>query len=234
MSGWGAGFGSGYGGESLVPFVPDVDGVLPEIPPGLLDTVDTATALLWKQFEGQPNWLDLLTVIGDAFEDVNAQQYDIHNYRYLTTAFGVALEEVGALVGLSRGSLSDDGQYQKAIRVEAATLFASGTRPEILELARALFPTVPPIRLIDFYPGSWDLRIRNLSQSDLDLLQVIFEDVPCSGVRGFVATWVDGNAGGWDWDGLTDPGALGYWAWDNPGDADPERSHWIHERVIGD
>lgn len=228
---WGGGYGGGFGGGSLVPFVPDSDGVLPAIPPGLLDAEATATALIWKQFEGQPNWLSLLTVFGEAYADINAQQFDIHNYRYLTTSFGVTLDEVGAIVGLPRGSLSVDGQYAAAIRVEAATLVASGTRPEILELARNLFPAAPPIELIDFYPGSWDLRIRNLSATDVDLLVVIFEDVPCSGVRGFISTWIDGNAGGW---GSFHGATTGTGKWGSfHGSAPGALSHWIHGRPIG-
>ncbi len=190
-----------YGGPLKLSWGVDEDGNPLLIAPGDLDTLATALQRLWKQYEDtteepHPNWTKMMTVIGNVFADVNAQQKDINERRYIGSAFGDTLDEIGALVGRSRGSLANDGDYAKAIRVDAATLFTSGTRPEILEIARTLFPNSPTITLIDRYPAGFWLTITSLTVDDMDLFVDIAQDVPAAGVGAWLISYAEGNAGG--------------------------------------
>lgn len=190
-----------YGGIVLIIGGVDENGDPLLIPPGKLDTLGTALKRVWKQYEDtvqepHPNWDDLMTIIGKAFADVNAQQGDVNERRYIGTAFGQTLERVGALVGRDRGALAIDGDYAKAIRVDAATLFSSGTRPQILELSRTLFPNSPTIKLLDRFPAGFDLTITSLTAADLDLFVDIFADVPAAGIGAWIVSYAEGSAGG--------------------------------------
>lgn len=190
-----------YGGPLKLPWGVDEDGNPLLIAPGDLDTLGTALARLWKQYENstqepRPNWTKMMTVIGLVFADVNAQQKDINERRYIGSAFGDTLDEIGALVGRSRGSLASDGDYAKAIRVDAATLFSSGTRPQILEVAGNLFPNSPTIQIRDRFPAGFDLTITSLTADDIDLFVDIASDVPAAGVGAWIVTYAEGNAGG--------------------------------------
>lgn len=190
-----------YGGPLKLPWGVDEDGNPLLIAPGDLDTLGTALARLWKQYENstqepRPNWTKMMTVIGNVFADVNAQQKDINERRYIGSAFGDTQDEIGALVGRGRGSLASDGDYAKAIRVDAATLFTSGTRPEILEIAGNLFPSSPTIKIVDRYPAGFWLTITSLTADDIALFVDIASDVPAAGVGAWLLTYAEGNVGG--------------------------------------
>lgn len=230
MAGYGTGYGDGFGGDSTSALA-IVDGVLVSPGPGHLDTTQTANDRLYKQWEAGPNWLLLTAVAGQVFRDADEQQRLISEYRYLYTSGPWALEEVGALVGRARGSLANDDDYRRAIQVDAATLFASGTRPEIIELARDLFPLAPPIKYRDRYPAGWDLEIRSLTGSDMDLMVDIMSDVPAAGVGAWVSTYAVGNAGGWSSVHGAVAGLTGKWS--SVHGATPDAlGHWKHGRPI--
>lgn len=191
-----SGYPFGYGGSALLDWLTDDDGTPIPVAPGYLDTYTLAVRRLWKQYEDRPNWLLTAKTIGLVFRDLNSQQRDIMARRYLSTAFGDTLDEIGALVKRPRGSLAADADYAKAIAVDASTLFGSGTRPQIVSLARALFPASPFIRLVDRYPAGFVLTIVGISGGDLDLLIDIASDVPAAGVGSWISTYATGNAGG--------------------------------------
>lgn len=236
---YGGGYGGFYGGTSISAWTTDDDGVPVAIAPGFLDCIATARGRIWKQLEPslstpgvEDGWYDIADLLGQQQQDVENQRADIHQRRYLSTASGDTLEEIGASVGRGRDGLLD-ADYRRAIKVDAATLFASGTRPEIIELATALFPLSPGIWLRDRYPAGFDLEILNLSGDEMDLLQSIFADVPPAGVGGWVLTYILGNAGGMDsFYGFTDSTKLAKMS-SNYGGATDTLAPVSHGRPIG-
>lgn len=178
----------------------DVDSPLVEIPPGSLEAVQSCTDRLWKQYESTVTWPDLMAIVGEAFGELDVTLSKVDLMRYRSTAEGAQLEEVGAIVGRARGSLSSDADYRLAILVDAATLFASGTLPEIIELAQALSEGLagqPEVEVAEFYPATFRVRIPDLDADTFALLVDILGDVPPAAVGALLSTYDSSVAGGW-------------------------------------
>lgn len=174
----------------------DPSSPLTDIPVGFLETVDTALRRLWKQYEAGPNWIALMTTIGDAFHELETALYELQYEGTWRNATGVQLEMIGEEVGRPRGSLVDDEDYRKAILVDTATLFSSGTLPEILELLGTLFEG--STYYLDLaYPAGIRIRVEELSADDLDLVVDLFSDVPAAGVGMVISTYDPAEVGGW-------------------------------------
>lgn len=213
-------------GEPGSPFVP--------IPPGQLDCVTTARERLYKQFEApRPNWTALSELIGELFCDVSRQQGQINSLRYVSTASGVQLDEIGELVGRPRNGLPDD-DYRRAIVAAANALITSGTVPEILDLVRTLFGDSVSIDYQEFYPASFRLCVFPLAPPDFDLLLQILADTPPAAVAALLCTFDPDEIAGWDTTTGNDAGPpLASWTSTTGPDADDARSRWVYVAKIG-
>ena len=212
--------------EPGAPFVP--------IPPGTLDCLTTAIERLYKQFEAKPNWSALVQVFGESFCDVERQASQINVFRYVLTAEGVQLDEIGYLVQRPRNGLTDD-DYRLAIIAEAASLVTSSTVPEILSIVDVLVGGDPGV-LVDFqpkYPAAWILCVVPITPVFFDLLVDILSDVPAAGVAALLCTWDPDNYGGWDTTTGADASPLGSWSSTTGTDADDVPPLWSHIAAIG-
>lgn len=172
------------------------------IGPGCLDTLRTADTRIWEQFRNEAaaaTWSDGIgAVLGLAWADIERAASMVGPERYVATARGVHLNEVGAAVDRPRGSLTEDADYRLAIIVDAATLYSSGTPEQVLELARRLVTGIAGIGDLDFqelYPAAFRLRIGDMDAAIFNLLADILEDVPPAGVGATLATYFTGVQG---------------------------------------
>lgn len=153
----------------------------------------------------------------------------------VVTSVGVQLDLIGEMIDLDRGGLSDD-LYRLAIITEATTLFTSGTAPEILEMARVMFPDAPTIRYTPAYPAKFCVRIDELTADEFGLIVAIFEDVPAAGVAGCLISSDPLTMGGWAFAGAPaeteNMGAFGF-AGGDPADQDFILSPWTYGAQFG-
>jgi len=186
MALWGFLWGGLWGGAGLIPWeaVNEAGG----IPAGKLDAKLTAFNRLYKQWEERDNWQKLMSVVGEEFGNVNKQQGEIKAFRYISTAAGQGLDDIGEVVGRSRAGLDDD-DYRLAIIAEAVSLFSSGTVPEILGVIAALLPAVTGVEFVEKFPASWTVCIVNLTPELFDLLLEILADQPAAGVSALLCTF---------------------------------------------
>ena len=214
-------------GDPLAPLV--------EIRPGELDCTETALRRIWKQFEGAASWETLFGVIGATFQQLELGLGSVDQARYISTAEGQQLDEIGYAVGRSRGALTDDSLYRLAIIADAATLFSSGTTPEVVEITRALLGD--GVRVTQYYPAAVVISAPDVETDVfLLLLDVLKEDLLVVGVGGVLETWDSEAVGGWG--STTDPGdteiaEAGEWSSTTGTDADDGLALWSTGQALG-
>lgn len=204
-----------------------------EIRPGELDHATTALRRLWYQLQGQPEWERLMGVIGELAATLERGVGSVNEARWLSTAEGDVLDEIGALVDRRRQGLSDD-QYRLAIRAEAGSIFASGTIPEIVELTRSLLGE--DVRVVERFPGSIVISAPDVAVEVFLVLLEVLADVPAAGVGALLSTWDSAATGGWG--STTDPAETeitepGTWSSTTGTDADSGRALWSTGQPIG-
>ena len=209
----------------------DPDAPLLEIRPGEHDCTETALRRLWKQFEDAASWQRLFgEIIGPTYQVLEQAIGSVDQARYLSTAEGQQLDEIGALVGRARGSLSDDELYRLAIRADAATLFSSGTVPEIVEICRSLLGD--EMRVVQIYPATVWIRTPDTTPGVVPLLaDVLADDLLAAVVAGLLVTWDTAATGGWSSTTGT-PASPARWS-SSVGTAANARSFWSHAHALG-
>lgn len=163
---------------------------------GERDYVQTALDRLWKQLEGLPNWTAIMEVMGELLQECESVLAQVAAGRSVGSAVGVQLDEVGALIGLSRGAFTEDDLYRLAIIVDARTTISSTTAPEILEVANRIAPEGAIVRLRQLFPSSWRLTITDLTATLYQALLVIMADLPGAGKAGLLETYDSAAVGG--------------------------------------
>ena len=205
-----------------------------EIRPGELDHPTTTLRRLWYQFQGQPEWERFMGVVGELAATIERGIGSVNEARWLSTAEGDVLDEIGALVNRRRQGLSDD-LYRLAIRAEAGSIFASGTIPEIVELTRSLLGD--DIRVLERFPGSIVIEAEGIAADVFLVLLEVMADVPAAGVGAILSTWSEDSTRA-TWSSTTDPSDLevtdpATWSSTTGTDADGEQSHWSTGQPIG-
>ncbi len=210
----------------------DPQAPLLEIRPGELDGPTTALRRLWAQFQGAVTWETLLGLIGQQMETHELALGSVDLGRWVSTAEGVNLDEIGALVNMPRNGMADK-IYRLAIRAEAASLFSSGTLPEILEICTVLVSS--QVRVVQRFPASIDIRAPDLDDDVYRALLRILADVPAAGVGALLSTWestVGTGALGWSsTTGAVTP--FGSWSSTTGTDADDVQPLWSTGQPLG-
>lgn len=156
-----------------------------EIRPGELDCTTTALTRLWYEGLGGAEWERLLTLTGDLWQVLENGIGSINEARYVSTAEGDVLEEIGAIVNRPRQGLTDE-LYRLAIRAEAGSIFASGTVPEILELVRSLMGDA---HVYELFPATLLIQSPDVKTAVFLVLLDILADVPPAGVGALLSTY---------------------------------------------
>lgn len=229
-------FGSLYWAQRDGDDQSDPEAALLEIRPGELDCTETARRRIWKQFEDAASWQRLMVeIVGPTFDELELAIGSVDQARYLSTAEGAVLDEIGYAVGRPRGTLTDDELYRLAIKADAATLFSSGTVPEVVEICRALLGD--EMRVAQFYPAQVVISAPDVEPDVfLLLLDVLKEDLLPVGVGGILETWDSEAIGGWG--STTDPtdteiAEAGEWSATTGTDADDGLVLWSTGQPLG-
>jgi len=110
-------------------------------------TAIMATRLL-EQFKGKSGWATLLGIVGDRYQDLEAEiQLALTAYDP-RTAVGAQLDVVGRVVSESRGGRTDTA-YRARILGKIAALNSNGSIPDLLKVAGLLSSDAS----LELYPG---------------------------------------------------------------------------------
>lgn len=173
----------------------DPQSPLVEIRPGELDTETTALRRIWYQFQGRPEWQRIIGLLGELAGVLEHGLGSIDQARYVSTAEGDVLDEIGALVGRPRQGLSD-ALYRLAIRAEAASTVSSGTINEIIELMQSLVG--PDVRVREFWPATILISAPDIATDVFLVLLEVIADMPAAGVAALLSTWDSAAVFGYD------------------------------------
>lgn len=202
-----------------------------EIRPGELDTVTTALRRLWFQWRSTTSWPLLLGMLGDLWADLELGLGSVDQSRYISTAEGDVLDEIGALVNLGRGGLSDD-LYRLAIRARAASLFTGGTIPELVEITSALLGR---ILVTEWFPAAFSVQALDVPTDVFLLMLEILSAFPVAGVAAILINWNTAETAGWGTSYSTmQPSPVGSWSSSYGADADDALSLWSTGAPIGE
>jgi hypothetical protein len=173
----------------------DRESPLLEIRPGELDAQTTAVRRIWYEFSNSTEWPRLMGVVAYMWQAQERGLGSVDQARYLSTAEGDVLDEIGALVNRPRYGLTDV-QYRLAIRAEAGSIFSSGTIPEILELTRSLLG--PDVRVLEYWPATIAIEAPDMEVEVYQVLLAVLDDVPAAGVGALLVTWDSEATGGYE------------------------------------
>lgn len=97
------------------------------------DVVGESFELLLEQFKSSENIVKLNTIIATMKQYLDNAVVNLGKLRVIDSATGVALDEIGAQVGVSRDGATDE-EYRVVIRIRSFRSRTTGTRPEVIDL----------------------------------------------------------------------------------------------------
>jgi len=176
------------------------------IPVGDLDGTGTVRKRIYWQWQQDPSWLSqddgetpgLAEIIGAILNQVTEEQYQIDQLRWLSTATGVTIDEIGALVGLMRNGLGD-GIYRQSIRARGASLIGDAGIDAVMRPAKILLGE-GSVSYAPNYPRAfcWIVNIA-ISMDLLDLLVSLLEVSVAGAGIGACILLSPPELPGWDW-----------------------------------
>lgn len=114
------------------------------------DVVGESFELLLEQFKSSENIVKLNTIIATMKQYIDDAVVNLGKLRVIDSATGVALDEIGAQVGVSRDGATDE-EYRVVIRIRSFRSRTTGTRPEVIDLISRFTGT--PITSIGTHVG---------------------------------------------------------------------------------
>ncbi len=119
----------------------------------LLERIDyeaQLNELLLSQFEDSPNIVNLIKSWLAPVQELEDSLIDYDRHAGITTAYGVVLDQIGAMMGVERDGRSDN-EYRTAILGKAILARMDGTTERFLEGFRVLADT-EQVRIHTYYP----------------------------------------------------------------------------------
>lgn len=199
---------------------------------GDLDGVETVRRRVYWQWQEDPSWLSqdgetpgLAEIIGLGLNSVTAEHYQIDQLRWLETASGSTLDEIGAVVGLPRNGL-EDGIYRQAIKARGASLVGDAGIDAVMRPAKILLGETA-VTYAPAYPRAFCWVVNIALSVDLLELVVSLLEVSVAGCGiGAKILLSPPDLPGWDWTtpqawasswssayGATDLATVAPWGW---------------------
>lgn len=158
-----------------------------------LDYGITTPALLLQQYRDRVRMVATLRVMLSEVQRIETAAWEVIVWRRLGLAFGAGLEQLGAIVGASRGNAASDDDYLTAIRARIAALRSAGREPELALVIKLSVPDgVTWEHVEDYFAGM--LIDFPVAAADywLDVLRFVLLHAKAGGVRiGLVYSYDD-------------------------------------------
>jgi len=166
--------------------------------------------LLHDQFLEDPGLEGWLTALLNRLQEQEDLWWELFSLS-LDTAEGAQLDNIyGAIVLVDRNGRTDD-EYRIAIKAQIAVNLSSGTREDLLKLARLLVESSSVLTLTEHFPGAVELRAATVSHETTgEAIAAKLREAKVAGVRLIfiyqattdenVFTW-DSTTSTQEWDG---------------------------------
>ncbi len=128
---------------------------------------------------GNRKFRDLICVFAEGFGHFSDVAFDVQDGFDLSTAVGVQLDAIGAVIGLPRQGFSDD-RYRVFLQIQTDLVLSAaredgnwtGTSNNILRICRTFIgPAAGTINLINIPPYNFRLSIPGITLAELDILK---------------------------------------------------------------
>lgn len=138
---------------------------------------------LLEQFKHRPNLEALISALIAQVQDIENSAFDLYLQRWVDSAVGVNLDNLGELVGQPReGRL--DGEYRRWIKARILVNRTNGHGDDLIRIAELVIGTLENFELTEYYPAAYNIVVYNYPDDPQTLFDIFFAAKP-AGV-GFV------------------------------------------------
>lgn len=139
--------------------------------------VTEALARLLEQFKHRPNLEALISALVSQIQDVENSAFDLYLERWVDSATGVNLDNLGELVGQPReGRL--DGEYRRWIKARILVNRTNGHGDDLIRIAELVLGTLENFELIEYYPAAYNIVVTNYPDDPQTLFDIFFAAKP--------------------------------------------------------
>lgn len=145
----------------------------------ILDHVAAALTRVTQQFKGKARFEALVSTFSEQVQGLEDAFNKLYSDRWLTTAIGLQLDNLGTVVGESRVG-RDDEDYRTAIKARIAANVCNGTPDEILRVL-SLYDA-PVYKLTELFPAKLELYRTIALVTDPAILLRVLQSIKSCGV----------------------------------------------------
>ncbi len=153
--------------------------------------VALARARLKEQFKEKTNYVALLDALVSPIQEAEDAMWQLYSERWIDTAEGDQLDNLGTIVGRDRGGLDDD-DYRAYLRAQVAANRSNGTVADLIAIARLVIDDEDAGVLIEpQYPAGVVMRIEDVAsiEARMDALITFLRAAKSAGVRIILEYW---------------------------------------------
>lgn len=151
----------------------------------ITDHTAAAIARMIEKRKALPNWGILLTAAGAQVQALEQAFYDLLVLRQIDTGIGQQLDDIGAIVGQPRNSVSD-ADYRRYLAARVAVSNSEGRISDVIRVARSVLSDASlTLTVQSSFPAEILVKVANgaVSTALADILIEFLRDVPLGGVR---------------------------------------------------
>lgn len=137
----------------------------------ITDHSDRALARLPSQFEAATNLQALVSLCASRIQIIESVFWDLLNFRALSTATGLQLDNAGQVLNLDRILAESDASYRARLFAATSQLEKSGEPEHVIEVFNFLMATGNSCQLFDVYPAALQIT----AFTDVDPLDAVLD-----------------------------------------------------------
>lgn len=160
----------------------------------ILNHSDAAVSRLLEQYRDKSNLVSLVRAYADRIQALETSLFELYTLRWVDTATGAALDNLGEIVGVARGP-ANDATYRLYVKSRIRLLRSSGTAEDLLETLDLVVPVGVSIHLQELPPAGFriDLEGAPVTASDAVVFAAIMRQTRSAGVGGALLWYETAN-----------------------------------------
>lgn len=168
------------GSPAGFPFLLPTDG-LPTPVAKITDHALRAVSRLAQQYQ-KVSIPALVTALAGSVQDLENALYDLLLLRWVTTATGTQLDQLGRVLGQSRDAFPDDASYSLLLQARILLNRSSGTPEELYSIFKTVLPT-STFQYQEEYTAAFAFRMFAITAAQATQLRSLLDKARPGGVR---------------------------------------------------
>lgn len=156
----------------------------------ITDHAASAVSLLIEQYRDKPLLSALARISGERTQLLEDQLWKIFTERWIESAEGTQLDNLGKIVGQPRQAFADE-DYRQQLRARVRLNRSSGTIEDLLAIFRLVVPPGTGLQMIERFPAGFRLQLNDMgfNAASIALLLGFMRAARAGGVYG-VLHWI--------------------------------------------